>query len=155
MEFSITQEVDNLAYNKSFQIQELSKELNTYLKDKDYGSDIKSVIIGAVLIKTKPGFEDWYKERKPKYIEHKITKNRITGQSMEIIKNFTYDIKFDSGLYDEVVNSSDVESLKIISREIVMSLKHFDKLTKKLKDFNVDRFTLDIQSFFLSKGLIE
>ena len=46
--------------------------------------------IGAIIVKTKSGYEDWFKMRKPKYIDYKKTKNRLTGEEMEIIKSFSF-----------------------------------------------------------------
>lgn len=73
MEFAITQEVDTNASKKSHIIQKVSDDLQNYLKEKNYGSDIETFLIGFISIKTKLGYE-WYKERKPRYIAYKVSK---------------------------------------------------------------------------------
>lgn len=62
MKFAITQEVDTRSGKKSDIIQQVSNDLENYLKDKNYGSDIETFLIGFVGVKTRPGYEEWYKE---------------------------------------------------------------------------------------------
>ena len=154
MKFAITQEVDTKSGKKSDIIQQLSDDLENYLKDKNYGSDIETFLIGFIGIKTKPGYEEWYKERKPKYTAYKASKNRITGLPMEIIKSYSYDIKFDYDLYDEFVEASDENSKKILVIKILDSFTHLDKLSKKIKDFDKDKFKKDVEKFFQEQGII-
>ena len=154
MEFAITQEVDTRSGKKSDIIQKVSDDLGNYLKNKNYGSDIETFLIGFVGIKTKPGYEEWYKERKPKYIDYKASKNRITGLPMEIIKTYSYDIKFDYDLYDEFVEASDENSKKILILKILDSFTHLDKLPKKIKNFDAEKFKSDIEIFFKKNEFI-
>ncbi|WP_183147915.1 hypothetical protein [Chryseobacterium nematophagum] len=58
MEFGITQELDNKSNTKSNLVQDISNNLESFLKNKNYGSDIETFLIGFVAIKTKPGYED-------------------------------------------------------------------------------------------------
>lgn len=154
MEFAIVQNTDTKSYLKSNLVQEISNDLQLLLKNKTYGADIQTFLIGFLAVKTKPGYEDWYKAKKPKYVDYKQSKNRITGELMEIFKNYGYDIKFDNELYDEFVQSSDEESKKLLAKEILKSFAYLDKLPKKVKDFDKEKFTVDIERFFRKKGLI-
>lgn len=81
MNFSIAQELDTETLKKSKLIQSVSDSLENFLLNKNYGESVKTYYIGFVGIKTKLGYENWYKERKPKYIEYRQTKNRITGEN--------------------------------------------------------------------------
>jgi len=154
MEFAITKELDIKSYEKSTLIQEVSDDLGSYLKNRNYGDDIGVFLIGFVGVKTKPGYEDWYKERKPRYVDYKQIKNRLTGLVMETIKEYSYDIKFDNELYDKFVNSSDEDSKKLLVEKILESFLHLDKLPKKVKDFDKEKFKTDVEKFFREQGLI-
>lgn len=154
MEFAITKELDIKSYEKSTLIQEVSDDLGSYLKNRNYGDDIGVFLIGFVGVKTKPGYEDWYKERKPRYVDYKQSKNRLTGLVMETIKEYSYDIKFDNELYDKFVNSSDEDSKKLLVEKILESFLHLDKLPKKVKDFDKEKFKTDVEKFFREQGLI-
>ncbi|WP_312555286.1 hypothetical protein [Empedobacter brevis] len=154
MEFGITQELDTGTNKKSNLIQDISDNLESFLKNKNYGEDVETFLIGFVGVKTKPGYEEWYKERKPKYIDYRLTKSRLTGLPLETIKQYSYDIKFDYELYDEFVNGTEEESSKLLARKILESFSHLDKLPKKIKDFDKDKFKSDVEEFFKSNNLL-
>jgi len=154
MKFGITQELDNRSNAKSNLINEISDNLESFLIHKNYGADIETFLIGFVGIKTKPGYEEWYKERKPRYIDHKLTKSRLTGLPLETFKQYSYDIKFDYDLYDEFVTSSDEESKKLLARKILDSFVHLDKLSKKVVDFDKEKFKSDVEQFFIEQDLL-
>ncbi|WP_333889144.1 hypothetical protein [Sphingobacterium siyangense] len=154
MKFAITQEVDNRAYNKSFLVQDLSNSIQNHVQNINYGQDVETFYIGFVAVKTKIGYEHFFKERKPRYVDYKVTKDRLTGLPLETIKQYSYDIKFDNELYDEFVNSSDEESKKILAREILVSFKHLDKLPKKIRDFDKEKLKADVEQFFKKQDLI-
>lgn len=154
MKFAITQEVDNKAYDKSFKVQEISSGLEIFLKKKSYGKDIEAFLISFVAVKTKPGYEKFFKERKPKYIDYKAGKNRITGEPMETIKEYSYDLKFDDELYDEFVNSADEECKKLVAKKILESFQYLQNLPTKVKDFDKEKFIADVKQFFKNQGLL-
>ena len=140
MEFGLTLEIDSKAYKKANLINDLSEELEKYFKNKNYGNDIEEYLIGVICIKTKEGFEDWYKKRKPRYV--------AKG------KSYTYDIKFDDESYDRFVEGSDHKSTRMLVKEIKDSLTNLDKLSKKVRDFEKDRFISDLMKYFHDAGLI-
>ncbi|TLX23342.1 hypothetical protein FE904_22370 [Chryseobacterium indologenes] len=154
MNFAIVQHTDTNSNEKSDIVQNISNNLEELLKNKSYGSDIETFLIGFLCVKTKSGYEDWYKENKPKYIDYKKTKNRLTGEVMEIVKKYGYDIKFDYELYDEFVNASDEDSKSIFVKKLLESFSHLDKLPKKVQDFDKERFKTDVEDFFKEKGVI-
>ncbi|WP_152640792.1 hypothetical protein [Flavobacterium sp. 316] len=150
MNFKITLEIDNNAEKKAKDIIDLSEQLHSHFLSKNYGSDVKEVLIGAIIIKTRPGYEDWFKIRKPKYIDYKKTKNKLTGIEMIVDKSFSFDIKIDDAIYDDFILSDVMEGKKIISSTIINSLSNLDYLKKKVKDFDIDKFKKDI-IFFLEE----
>lgn len=154
MKFAIVQYLDTKSEKKSHLIQDISNDIQEILKEKNYGDDIETFLIGFLGVKTKIGYEDWYKEKKPKYVDYKQTKNRFTGEMMEIIKEYGYDIKFDNELYDEFVNGTDEESKNLLARKILESFAHFDKLPKKIKDFDKEKFKVDVEEFFKEQKII-
>lgn len=149
MKFRISQELDTNAYIKSDLIESISSKLEFFLKNKNYGNDIETFFIGFIVIKTKKGLEGMFKERKPKYINQKQVKNRLTGESIEIVKEYSYDIKFDNELYDQFVNGTDELSKKLFVQKLLESLKNFDKLPKEVRNFDVETFKEDLHSLFM------
>ncbi|SRR5258707_3834903 len=146
MEFAITRE-SNLEGAKNKIVQDLSDDLHAYFKQRNYGESIKSFIIHLICVK--PEFDFFFKIRKPRYVDKK-TEVR-DGVTVEIIKHFGYDIKI---AYEAFVSVSDEDSLKMLVREIVISLSHLDSFPKKVKGFDKEYFKSDLESFFKLKGLM-
>ncbi|MEO4005276.1 hypothetical protein [Flavobacterium sp. CAU 1735] len=153
MELKITLEIDSAAQHKAATINSLSQELNSFFEDKNYGEDIQSILIGCICVKTKMGYEDWFKIRKPNYISYKKTKNRLTGVEMEISKTLECDFKLDDELYDSFVLSNDEEGVKMILIEMIKAFEQSIELPKKVKDFNKDLFLSDIKLFYNTSAL--
>lgn len=154
MEFKITLEIDSQAQHKSGIIISLSQELNSFFEDKNYGEDIKHFLTGCICVKTKEGYEDWFKIRKPKYTDYKKTKNRLTGVEMEIVKTLECDFKIDDVIYDSFVSSNEEESKKIIANEIIKAFENSIEIPKKVKDFDKEKFKSDMKFFFTEKELV-
>lgn len=154
MEFKITLEIDSTAQHKSSFINSLSQEINAFFEGKSYGEDIKHFFIGCICVKTKEGYEDWFKIRKPKYTDYKKIKNRLTGVEMEIIKTFECDFKIDDILYDSFISSNEEESKKIIANEIIKAFENSIEFPKKVKDFDKEKFKSDLKFFFNEKELV-
>jgi hypothetical protein len=153
MEFKISLEIDIEAENKRNVIISLSQELNYFFKSRNYGKDVNHFLLGCICIKTKEGYENWYKIRKPKYIDYKKNKNRITGVEIEINKTYECDFKIDNEVYDDFVSVDEISSKKILASEILKSLSILDSFPKKL-DFDKISFKADMEFFFNEKGLI-
>ena len=133
MDFGITIETDSKADIKSSTIQLFSDELSSYLTDKDFGSDVYSVLVGLICVKTIAGYEDWYKARK----------RRFQKQS----KLLTFDIKIDGQKYDSCVGGSKQECLRFLAIELLNSLTNFDDLPKHIKDFDSGSFKKQVSEF--------
>jgi len=143
MEFGITQEIDVEAERKSNLITALSNLLKSFFVRKGYGIDIEHFFIGVICIKDRPGYEDWFKVRKPRYKAIQKTK-QFDGQIKESHGVYSYDIKLD---FEQFVTSSDAASQQLLISEILKSLTHLDNLPKKIKDFDKEQFKHDLSSF--------
>ncbi len=154
MRFKITLEIDGDADHKSRLIRQLSDEIEIFLNEKEYGEEIQNYLLGCICIKTKEGYEGWYKTRKPKYTKYKKVVNQLTGEEMEISKTFENDFKIDNKLYEVFIDSSDEVSNKILAKEILNSLSNLDSLPKKVKKFDKEKFRYDFRLFFEDRGLI-
>lgn len=147
-------ELDAKIEHKLSVIETFSNEINIEFRNKNYGNSIDDFNLICILVKTKPGYEDWYIPKKPKYIEYKIYRNKLTGQELEIKNQYSIEFKIDNKLYDKFEVASDKESKKILAEKILESFKHLDKLPKKIKNFDAEKFKSDIEIFFKKNEFI-
>jgi len=129
-------------------IQDLSASAKAFFRDSSYSSEVETIAISFLLVNSQPGYEDWHKEKSPRYVAFKTVKSRLTGETYDVSKRFDYDIKFSDELIESFSNTSDEESIKIIAEETLASLNKLDKLSKKVKDFDKEKFRADLQKFF-------
>lgn len=151
-------EIDHPMLNKSSWIEDFSKQyLIPAFEDQSYGPDILNVVIVIILIRHEPGYEAWYKPRRPKYIEHYESVSYITGEPVrwEWNKRFVIEIRFNNDVYDEFLKADDEQSKRIIARETLKALELLDKVPKRLKDFDKERFRTDVANYYRSQGWIE
>ncbi len=156
MEFNIEKTVSEeaLVKDKNNLILSLEEDTRNYLKNRNYGEDVKYYTIKLSCVNPPQGFEHLFKLLPPKYIDLKVSKNVHTGEEQRFEKHFFCSINIIGNLYDEFVNSSDENSKKLLVEKIVESFEHLDKLPKKVKDFDKERFTTDVEEFFRKQGLI-
>ena len=126
MEFALTVEASEGVANKTYLINNLSDRLYEYFSDKDYGNDVKRILIGTIFVA--PEFEWFSKIRKPKYTFYQKYKRDDT----EIVADrvFTFDLKID---YESFKNQSDEQNEKKVALKILKILTNFDLLTNKIK----------------------
>lgn len=151
-------EIDHPMLNKSSWIEDFSKQyLIPAFEDQSYGPDILNVVIVIILIRHEPGYEAWYKTRRPKYIEHYESVSYITGEPVrwEWNKRFVIEIRFNNDVYDEFLKADDEQSKRIIARETLKALELLDKVPKRLKDFDKERFRTDVANYYRSQGWID
>ncbi len=141
MKFAITVELSEDLADKSVLIYDLSANLEKFFSDRDYGNDLKEVMIG--LIAVAPQFEWFSTVRKSKYTFNR----RHTINEVEIVEDriFSFYFKID---YEDFKNQSNDQSNKMLSRELLKSLINLDSLPKKVKDFDKERFRKDMKDFF-------
>lgn len=154
MEFNIEKTVSEEAIEKNKVILCLEEDIAKYLKSKDYGKDIQSYTVKLNCVNPPKGFEHLFKLLPPKYIDLKVSKNIHTGKEQEFKKHFFCSINITGDYYNEFVNSSDEESKKLLARKILESFEHLDKLSKKVKDFDKEKFKSDVEEFFREQGLL-
>lgn len=148
MEFALAIYISIEIDKKSSVIQKISDDLGNYFKTKDYGDSIKSLIIGIVCVS--PNFKQFFKPRKPKYTkDKKVLISQATNEKFEIEKCFEYDVEID---FESFRNISDNEAKKIIEKEIIKSLKVFEEMKLKIKDFNTAKFEEDLEHFFMKEN---
>lgn len=130
--------------------------LEQYFLSKDYGPDVLNIAIVIILIKTHPGYEDWYKARRPKYIERESGVSMITGEpeQWEWKKRFVIEIRFDGDLFDEFIGAEDEHAKHILAKETLGALELLDKLPKRLKHFEKERFKNDVSTYYHEQGWI-
>jgi len=122
----------------------LSEELETFFEKRNYGEDVKEIIIGIICVSK--NFEPFFNPRKPRYIKGKrIIKSKYTKQEYEIEKCFEYDIKLDFETFKKV---TEAEAKKILVEEILKSLSVLDEFNSKIKNFDTTNFKNDLKHFF-------
>jgi len=138
-------EVDSCAKESAMEVQRLIENLSHYISATNYGADIEHFTIGLICIKTKPGYENWYKQRKPRF--NTIEKVKLlNGTVMEINNTFTYDIKLTDEEIDQF-NSSGQDAVNIFSKKLIESLSNFKSPSMMKRDLNLSLFEEDITRF--------
>ena len=153
MNFGVGLEIDSEAYKKARLIQELFDDLGEFVSSNDFGSGIEHYTIGVVCIFTRPGYEEWYKERKPRFRNEQKIK-ALDGESILLKKSYSYDIKFDNEQYHEFVSATDQESRKILARRIIDSFANLEKLPKHVKDFDRASFVKGVEGYLSGCELV-
>jgi hypothetical protein len=149
MNFGLAVNVSVEIRNKAFSIQSLSDDLESYFKNRTYGSDIKSYTIGVVCVS--PQFDQFYKkEIKPKYTKG-IKVINPDGIPFTLEDSFEYRIKID---YENFKAADEEQSRKLLAKEILASLSVFEKVKSKIKDFDMDSFKADLEEYFKNHNLI-
>lgn len=146
MKFSFVEHLSEDLSNRSQIIIDFSNELEKFFETKSYGSSIETFLIGLICVR--PEFEQFFKPKKPKYIEEGTETH--DGISVKIMKSFSYDLKLDYKLFKE---TEEKEICKFIVESIVDSLTELT-LPKKVRDFDKELFELDLKSYFKEKNLI-
>lgn len=154
MNFNIEISIEEEAIKKNIVIISLEKELNNYINHKNYGKDVETFTIRLNCINPPKGFEHLFKLLPPKYIDFKIVKNIHTGEYQEFRKHFFLSINIIGDNYEKFISSTDEESKKILAREVLKSFVHLDKLPKKIKDFDKEKFKADVEKFFRQQNLL-
>ena len=151
-------EGETLSFQKQLFIDNFSKRYleNTFV-ERDYGADVQNVAILIILIKTRPGYEKWFNARKPKYIEYTSGYSLLTGEPVfwEWKKRFVIEIRFDGELFDKFIEADDEQAKCILAKESHKALDLLDKLPKRLKNFDKERFKEDVANYYKEQGWIQ
>jgi hypothetical protein len=148
MIFDIALASDTAAGGKTRYIVTLKEEMKVWFKDKDYGKDVlKCILLVSV-------FSSPRKINTPTYVDHKVKINRFTGMPIEMNKLFMYDIHFNQEEYAKFITADEDDARKQLAGMLLDSLYNLEKLPKKVKDFDKQRFKVDMQEFFRRQHLI-
>lgn len=154
MDFKVVLTLSKDAQNKSALINNLFSDINNFVVDGKYGEGIYEYLVSLYVINPPIGYEHLHKDFIPKYTEYKLVNNKFIGKKLEIKKQFHYSIKIDGKAYSNFLKASEEENKKLLAKEILKSLSNLDKLPKKVKDFDKERFKSDMEQFFKSENLI-
>lgn len=154
MLFELAIIIDVGTESKSYIIHDLAMDIQAYMCNKNYGNDVEKYLIGITIVNPPKGFEHFVKKQKPKYTAYKMLKNKFTGEDLEIVKQYDDNIVITGEDYLRFLPLDEDNSRKFIASEILKSLNHLDYLSKKVKDFDTEKFKRDIIDFFKSRELI-
>jgi len=116
----------------------VEETVQDFVKDKNYGTGLSIIYVGWICVS--PKYERFFKLMKPKYYENE---ERFTdGRRHLLSKLLECEIKLD---YDGLINKTNYEIKKIIFSELEAFLIPVIKNNKKIKDFDVDRFSEDLK----------
>lgn len=133
---------------KGVEFRKLDAKLETYFKNKSYGEDICTYLIGVISVH--PNYDQFFKIRRPFYVEDKtVTLDKILGP-VRIYKSFSFNIKLD---FEEFISSNTEDGLKMIAGSIMETVKTL-KYPKKIKDFDKERFYEDLRLFFEKEKIL-
>ncbi len=128
-------------------IQDLSNEMNNYFEGKYYGPDLLTLKIRFILALPKQGYENWYKEKKPKFTDFKENVSKFTGEIYQVKKEFSYEVKLSEEILKQILNITASNKKKLLSEELLKSLQNLKNLPRKVKNFNEKNFINDMESF--------
>ncbi len=138
--------MDSRAGGKSRILTNLSTNMNTFFKDKDYGADLQNYTLGFTSVLAPEGYGHFFEKKKPLYVSDRITKNRFTGERHHMYRLFIDSILIEPHEYEDFVTGTDHNSLQIVKAKIVESLSNLNRFPKKVKDFDKERFRIDMRN---------
>lgn len=126
MLFALTKEISEDIGSKSAGIQKYSDSLKEFYSKKEYGTGVKTILIGVIAVH--PGYDFFFKVRKCR-LNHSE-------------KRITYDIKLE---FEKVKKADELDIFKLLTSEILKSFSELEN--RKFKNFDFGRFKSDFLSF--------
>ena len=123
MDFGIGMEIDKEASKSSYYVHSFVDRLSEFIRTRYYGSGIEHFTIGLVVIRSSLGYEDWFKQRKPRF--QKVQKLQVPGQTVTELHN----------------------CYKLFCQKFTSSLVNFESPSMKSRDFDLCAFKEDVQGF--------
>lgn len=120
-------------------MNEMEHKLNSFFQSKNYGADLKEIYIGVVAVS--PRFERFFKKQKPKYISNPIN-YMLDSVNYSVDRALKYYINLNLERFN---NSDEDQAREMLKKELLGSISLFDKLKRKIKDFNVTPFREDMR----------
>jgi hypothetical protein len=150
MKFGVSMEIEKSAQKSWLELQAVVDSLSKFVETHEYGTGIEHFTVGLVCIKTKPGYEAWYKQRKPMFRKKQII-NSIDGSKLEYKNTYSYDIKLTDEEIDNFIISGK-NAIKIFCDRFLDSLSNLDTPSMKKRDFDRIKFKNVIQNFINVEG---
>jgi hypothetical protein len=138
---------ESFSVNRTPIIYELSKQINQFIKAEVYGDDVKKIKVGFIMALNRPGYEHWYKPKKISYTDYRVSKSRLTGETIEINKQLSFEIRLDENQIGCFLNSNETEAQKLIVQEVVNYLSQIKTLPRKIADFDKNSFVNNLKEF--------
>jgi hypothetical protein len=130
----------------------LSNKINLGLKGKQFGDDVIVLDIAFIMTFYRPGYEEWHKERKPKYIAYKKSVSKLTGEVIETVKTIACDIQLSDESINQFIHSDDDTSKSILLNELINALEKLKPIIKKI-DFDLQKFNAALVEFSISEKI--
>lgn len=124
-------------------INELENQLNDVFKREKYGNAVNEIYIGIILINTRPGYEQWFKERKLKFKASQILRNQL-NQLIELKNVLSYDIKFEDSELNYILTLTNHEFKNYFKSKLKNSFVILQKLPKAASKFDYKKFISDV-----------
>jgi hypothetical protein len=152
LKFAVTIESDTEAEMNIRHVNDFTQELSEVVKSWDYGDGLQNFYIGFVCIKTRPGYKDWYKERKPRF--KKVSKTtRLDGTAIEFQNVFSYDLKLSDEEFDSFCTASSNDAVRLFANRMIESFDKLEHLRKRAKPLELDSFRNDL-SALVTRNLV-
>jgi len=149
MEFGIGMEIGDEASTSASAVQAFVDRLAEYIRSRNYGAGVEHFTIGLVAVRSRPGYEGWFKQRPPRF--QTIQKVHMLDQSaVELRNGYSYDIKLSDDEIDRFIASGE-DAIQVFIQRFISSLTNFESPSMKKRDFDLRAFRNDIQSFIASQ----
>ena len=148
MEISIDSPIFSVEFDKTSKREDLDcldLKMKDFFKEKNYLDSVNNYDL--CLICVSPGFQEFFKPRKPKYYKDKCMKG-LTVKEVRLIKLFSCELELN---YDNFIISDRKEGYNIIANTVLQYLEEL-KYPIAIKKFDKKRFNEDMRSFFIQMG---
>lgn len=129
-------------------IHELNSKMETFFHNKLYLDKVEEYSVGLICVS--PGFDEFFKPRRPKYYEDKILKAKgLPGpEEIHLKHHLFFELKLD---YATFFPSNKEEGYNIIAQSFLKFLEEL-KYPSAIKNFDKKRFNNDMREFFVQMG---
>ena len=138
---------ENFIEPKAPVVYALSKQFEICFAKKFYSDQVKELDISLLMTLERPGYEDWYKPKKPSYIEHKNLKSKLTGEVITIDHRLQIEFRLDESAIGRFLQGSEIDTQKYLINYLADRFEQEVKLPAKVKSFRVSDFIADLRQF--------
>ena len=134
MKFQLVNSFSGLTNKSDF--DKVSDKLSLFFKKKTYGNDVQNVTIFVQC--HHPDHTFLFPVYKIKYIKSKLLKGDLGAVLIENMVNYSILLN-----YNEVRYANNVDSIKYLCSELLIQIKEFEKIKKKIPNFDLENFYSD------------